>query len=331
MTVDSKIQQIYDEIHKRFEASESHLVRPIAMRGAVGFAALYTPPSYRASLAIVGQNPGNFGPDNNVWDDQPNATMMCGRVPLVNSYCEHDHNFAKALRSYFNGKNELLLRDCIGLNLWFIQAKGTPKLTKELRAFCEHKAEAILRILAPRVILCLSSMAYNKLRGRATTRRSGSIEISSFAGIPMIKAHHPTGQWSRDDAKTSIPAALVQIRDILASRDDQVPSESVATGTASDSVESAQAVSRRHGASERRYRITDRGKAFVGRRRQQLEVILGLLSDLCGPERRFVAEGEIIAGMSKHPVIQQSKQSPKKLIDWYRTHKMLPEDLAEIT
>ena len=86
MTLHVAIEQIYREIRQEFEASSFDLVRPPAMRGEVGFAALYTPPRYQADLAIVGQNPGNFGPNDSLWDDETNRSWLSGDIPVVNSY-----------------------------------------------------------------------------------------------------------------------------------------------------------------------------------------------------------------------------------------------------
>lgn len=215
MAVYDSIEQIYREIRQEFEASSFDLVRPLAMRGEVGFAALYTPPTYQADLAIVGQNLGNFGPNNAVWDDEPNRAWMSGGIPTVNSYVTDQHNFALALRRFFVGGDERLLSECIGLNLWFFQARGTPEPPPALASFCERKAGEILRVLEPRVILCLSKKAFDRLRQETPSsfgHPDAPCEISAFLGIPLIRAHHPTGSWSRRQAELSIPHAISRIK-----------------------------------------------------------------------------------------------------------------------
>lgn len=335
MTVHEPIEQIYWEIRQVFKASSSELVGPPAMRGEVGFAALYTPPRYQADLAIVGQNPGNFGPNDSVWDDETNRSRLAGEIPILNSYTTDQHNFAIALRRYFAGDDERLLRECIGLNLWFFQARGTPKPPARLASFCERRAEEILRVLEPRAILCLSKNAFDRLR-QGTPSSFGHPDapcaLSAFQGIPLVRAHHPTGSWSRGQAELSIPEAIIRIKAILADRDGQFPL------TPSFHSDSAAHPSRPFGPSQstdrgRHFRITEKGQAFVKRNERitQLRVVLEVLSDLGGAERRFVAEQEIVERMGEHPFIRRSVQSPKKLLDWYRTHQLISEGLVDVT
>jgi hypothetical protein len=215
-----QIESIYSEIRYFLAADASPLVRPASQNGRVGFAILYTPPRYRPDLLIIGQNPGNFGPDNGTWDDEPNQKMMSGTVPRINSYIAHDHNFATELRGCFEGQNAGLLETCVGMNLWFFQAKGTPQLPGNLKAFCESYARRIIDAIAPKVILCLSGTAFGALKmGKIST--FGDVKalckLSHFATIPMIYAHHPTGRWTRLSAQKSIPAAIWRINAILAS------------------------------------------------------------------------------------------------------------------
>src|SRR5882762_4524593 len=101
----AEVESVYAQIARFFAASGSELARPVSQLGNPGFAALYTAPRQRPDLLILGQNPGNFDPNNRVWNDEPNRIMMSGQVPTFNSYVVQEHNFGRELRRYFKGSN----------------------------------------------------------------------------------------------------------------------------------------------------------------------------------------------------------------------------------
>lgn len=213
------VNRVYSEAARFFEASASPLTRPVSQNGKSGFAILYTTPRYRPDLLIIGQNPGNFGPSSPIWDDDDNRIMMSGHVPTFNSYIAHKHKFGCKLQEYFSGPNNRLLKHCVGMNIWFFQAKGTPEPPLHLAEFCEKGAESIIEAVDPKVILCLSKKAFDTLRSngavviaRVAISGTQSIEIrtSSFQGIPMACADHPTGR-PHLKAKTTIPAAIAWV------------------------------------------------------------------------------------------------------------------------
>jgi hypothetical protein len=65
-------------------------------------------------------------------------------------------------------------------------------------------------------------------------------------------------------------------------------------------------------------------------RRPDQQAVVELILGLCGNDRGFDSEQELIDKMSEDSLLQRSTQSAQELIDWYRTHKLVPNGLVDI-
>ena len=336
--INNIVESLYAEVRGEFERSDTPLVRPVSQNGAVGFAVLYTEPRVEPGILIVGQNPGNFGPNDRVWDDEPNRIMMSGQVPTSNSYIVHDHNFAKQLRRHFAGSDRPLLETCVGMNVWFVQARGTPAIEPALAAFCEDMSHRIIRAIRPRTILCLSQQAFETLAtGPVSTfgDEEAPCKLSTSDSIPMLYAHHPTGRWTRQQAAISIPAAIAHIKAILSGAASPAMSATLPAPRKGGELRPAPRtiVPGAHDSTQRSFRITAKGRAFLTHpgRAKQLAVIVELLDKLGGPNSNSVDEGTLVKRMAEHQIIRSSRQTPQALLDWYRTHRLIPDELALVS
>jgi hypothetical protein len=167
-----------------------------------GFAIFYTPPIFRPPLLIVGQNPANFAGARRAYTESPNGQMLAGHPPTVNSYLQHDHEFATTLRRLFR-KFPHLLETAVGMNLWHFQmphgAKDLPP--SSLRVECEKITCELIEAMEPCAILCFSSRARDLLAKQ---------RLSNYWYVP-----HPTGSRTRDQATAAMPAVLAEIDGFL--------------------------------------------------------------------------------------------------------------------
>lgn len=120
-----KIADVYRQTREEFaqrrsEPNYAAYVVPSATDPDPGFAIFYTPPSYEPPLLIIGMNPSNFAGSGASLKAAPNAAMLEGKPPGVNSYLEHNHEFAIALRKGF-AKHFNLLEAAVGMNVWYFQ------------------------------------------------------------------------------------------------------------------------------------------------------------------------------------------------------------------
>jgi hypothetical protein len=181
--------------HYKYVVPESTAPNP-------GFAIFYTPPIFRPPLLIVGQNPANFAGARRAYTDPPNGQMLAGHPPTVNSYLQHDHEFATTLRRLFRDFPHLL-ETAVGMNLWHFQM---PPGVKDLppssfRAECEKVSCELIEAMEPRAILCFSSRARDLLAKQ---------QLSNYWYVP-----HPTGSRTRDQASAAMPAVLAEIDGFL--------------------------------------------------------------------------------------------------------------------
>lgn len=265
-------------------------------------------------------------------------------VPTSNSYLEHGHNFGQQLRHHCDGEDRRLLDACVGMNLWFVQARGTPVVDPALSAYCKDMTRRMIRLIRPMTILCLSQRAFRAL---ATARASkfgdtgAPCKLAAFEGIPMIYAHHPTGQWTRRRADISIPVAIARIKDTLpggqasdAPKVRMVPCHATSPITTPGISECRPAMNSlalsAPGRGERTFRITPEGRALLKRpkRAKQLAAIVELIANVCDGDP--VGETLLVRRMGEHPVLRTSDQTPKALLNWYRTHHLIPERLAMV-
>lgn len=83
------VDQAYSETRKRFDAWAADLeykpyVVPASTAPRSGFTIFYTPPAFRPTLLIVGQNPSEFS-GSRMLNAPENAQMLSGTPPTVNS------------------------------------------------------------------------------------------------------------------------------------------------------------------------------------------------------------------------------------------------------
>ena len=144
---------------------------------------LYTPWRYRPDLMIIGNNPSWF---HEQMKGEPkchasmqalqNRSQLRRRIPKVNSYIEHDHVFSKKLRSYFEPLGAIaLLRDCVGLNRFWIQTGPSPSISltnyqdklafKELEDFCHEGTREIVALTQPKTLWLLGIPAQECFEG----------------------------------------------------------------------------------------------------------------------------------------------------------------------
>lgn len=133
------------------------------------FAILYTPiPKIRPDLMLIGDNPS--------WFDRVDMTLALNivreiekGVPQKSSYLVHNHTFAAQLKTIFNCnlKREDLLRQCVGLNRFWVQtgSDGIKDFIKQPRAeeyrrlkrICEYGTQRMVAALEPRVVILLGA------------------------------------------------------------------------------------------------------------------------------------------------------------------------------
>ncbi len=206
----SKIDDAYKATMKAFSAASRvntlyKYVVPESTAPNPGFAIFYTPPVFQPPLLIIGQNPANFAGARRAYTDPPNREMLAGRPPTVNSYLQHDHEFATTLRRLFR-EYPHLLETAVGMNLWHFQM---PPNTKDLpppnlRAICERVTCELIEAMEPAAILCFSAPARELLGKRL---------LCKCWYVP-----HPTGSRTRNKAAADMPGVLAQIDNYLNTR-----------------------------------------------------------------------------------------------------------------
>jgi hypothetical protein len=158
---------------------------------------LYTPWRYQPDLMMIGTNPSWFhrgmGEPKIHARTQAlqNLNQVRQKVPTVNSYIEHDHEFSMKLRSYFEPFGAInLLRDCVGMNRFWIQtgSSSSIKLTdfqdklilKELKDFCTEQTRAIVALTQPKTLWLLGKPAQECFEGWDHTLHGIEYVINSW-------------------------------------------------------------------------------------------------------------------------------------------------------
>jgi len=197
-------------------------VVPPATDPDVGFSILYTPPVFNPPLLIIGLNPANFAGAGADQAGEPNRTMLSGTPPTVNSYLQHDHVFARALRASFAGYEDLLA-STVGMNVWhFQQVSDAAKAPKDLIAFCESTTFDIATTMKPQHVLCFSRQALNLCKTAGEVVEEGlAAERTSFTGATWWYVPHLTGPYTRAKAELAMPMVLDLIARDLASNDSR--------------------------------------------------------------------------------------------------------------
>lgn len=125
--------------------------------------------------------------------------------------------------------------------------------------------------------------------------------------------------WFRSLFQTHVPfpSLVAEVKPMLAAPEDRAMPRSDSTSRST---------------AGRSFRITEHGREFLRRpgRAKQLAAILSILDRLGGDGRNPVAESILVEAMARDPALAQSVQTPQALLDWYRTHKLEPKDMAEI-
>lgn len=215
------LDRAYRTTRKRFmEFAERpdyvKLVVPPATAPDVGFCILYTPATFAPPLLIIALNPANFSGAGADLTSEPNGTMMSGRPPSVNSYLEHDHVFARALRNAFEGYEDLLA-SAVGMNVWhFQQASNAGGAPKDLKTFCERNSFEIATAMKPKHVICFSRQAFALCKTSGDVVEEGlAARRASFNGSTWWYVPHLTGSWTRKDAELAMPIVLDLIAEDL--------------------------------------------------------------------------------------------------------------------
>lgn len=166
----TQIESIYTRTSKFAEGPHGLMVREYLMENSsmlhpLGkYVILYGPPQYRPPLMLIGNNPSWFGSRETAL---ANLADVAAKIPRVNSYTAHDHEFARHLKSAFQCLNrEDLMENCVGLNRFWFQtgpkfSSFVPRKAQHpfLRtawdktiAFCEAGTRELIDIISPRSV-----------------------------------------------------------------------------------------------------------------------------------------------------------------------------------
>lgn len=215
---DDAISSVYGSTLKEFTrfSADKRFAKYVLLAATApkpGFTIFYTPPAYQPPLLIVGMNPSNFAGEGASLKAAPNSEMLSGLPPTLNSYAVHNHVFAAALRKGFAG-HEALFGFAVGMNVWFFQwADNANAAPRELKRFCQEQTIALVEIINPAAILCLSSIAFSTLINGAAEFRVANTRAryADVKGRRIWYSFHPTGSRSRLVGAADLPIVLADI------------------------------------------------------------------------------------------------------------------------
>lgn len=162
------------------------------------FAILYTPATYRPEFMLLGNNPSWFvdvavnrplSAEDKEKAQQIVLDMEKG-VPSINSYLEHNHRFAKRIRTIFKNLDlSDILPDVVGMNWFWVQTGSNPyelkkvhlcdlrseqKKTEQLNYlinYCRRKTGEIINHIAPKNLFVLGADAQLEVNRMDINRR----------------------------------------------------------------------------------------------------------------------------------------------------------------
>ena len=207
----------YQSLHKALEQIALEENSPHSMSRFVIF---YSKPIMNPRIMIIGNNPSFFHHDLNKISDsgsgltlaEENYNDVAERIPTVNSYIAHEHNFGIQLKKIFD---DILqphwLINSVGLNSFFLQTggKGLARLRtlsdenefRQLEAICTNLTKQIISTLKPKLLLLVGSTVQKKFSAKEFPR------VFINHGTSCLDMAHPanrTGGWtvSSNDLKT---------------------------------------------------------------------------------------------------------------------------------
>ncbi|HYK52299.1 MAG TPA: hypothetical protein VEV38_02090 [Candidatus Eremiobacteraceae bacterium] len=214
----TEVYSAYQRTRIKFEGwAEDQTYKPYVVPPAtapnIGFTIFYTPPAFEAPLLIIGLNPSNFAGSRDL-TAIPNAAMLSGSPPDVNSYLAHKHEFALALQKGFANR-ATLLDHSVGMNLWYYQCtSGAIKAPILLRRHCEETTQVLVSAMRPRHVLCFAKQAFEKIAGGGVQVPRAITALKGASGdVVFWYVAHPTGSWTRGDAEHDLPIVLSHITD----------------------------------------------------------------------------------------------------------------------
>jgi hypothetical protein len=127
----TEIQAIYSDFGEFWKSQACRRTRAALRARHIGaepehrlgrFIILYTPiATIRPQLMLVGNNPSWFHRTRRK-AALANLATVAEKIPVVNSFLEHDHSYSRTLRKVFHRLNRIdLLEGCVGLNRLWIQ------------------------------------------------------------------------------------------------------------------------------------------------------------------------------------------------------------------
>ncbi|MBF0332592.1 MAG: hypothetical protein HQL40_02955 [Alphaproteobacteria bacterium] len=181
----TKIERVYAKAAEFAEGPHGRLVREYlartsgedanALHQLGSYVILYTPPRVRPPLMLIADRPSwfdEFSPEKAL----ANLADVAAKIPSVNSYLDHDHKFARFVKSAFEEDKEYLLETCVGLNRFWFQTgpnfsapsnREHPDLRAAWRkavAHCKEGTRELIEIVNPRSVALIGGGAQEAVR-----------------------------------------------------------------------------------------------------------------------------------------------------------------------
>ena len=184
------------------------------------FVIFYSLPNTNPKIMILGNNPSFFHePKNELIQKnstkriaEQNLEQVAEKIPLINSYIDHNHKFGKAMRDIFRDINHYhWLEDIVGFNWFFIQTGGggitklkelsDPQEFKQLEELCFNLSNTIIKILKPKLVFLFGTQVQKKFNNKIFNR---SFDPNETTYVDLTHPSNRNGGWivSSNDIKT---------------------------------------------------------------------------------------------------------------------------------
>jgi hypothetical protein len=171
------------------------------------FVILYTPPTPKPRLLLIGHNPSFF--HKNLTDladaksgltiTEKNLNDVAERIPDESSYLRHSHKFASDLGRIFEDICQPhWLKEMVGMNSLFVQTggKGVERLKdlsdkdefKELEMLCVSLSKRLIELMKPKLVLFVGAKARDKFSVQQFPRNFNP------TGTSFMDVTHPANQ-----------------------------------------------------------------------------------------------------------------------------------------
>lgn len=220
-----QIKEIYEKFYSNFYSKKFSSVRQAleiisekskeTFPHPLGkFIIFYSIPSTNPKIVMVGNNPSWFYKSKKATDKdgrkkaEKNLEDVAEKLPVVNSYKEHDHKFGNQMIDVFNYiKKPEWIDEVVGLNRFFIQTGGggTAELKKEckkldkkiytkIEKLCNSYTRELVEILNPNLVILIGDDAKKStFPNNSNYPRTYDKDRTSF-----VEAVHPSnrrGGW----------------------------------------------------------------------------------------------------------------------------------------